>query len=141
MLWKLSQVYSNPRRGKSRKVQLIEDGGENQWNVACCHLNQHALKEKFVTNEEENNYLKRTMNPKNPFLEKVEEDITYSKEHGCLTIDKIYTPQTIFHLVKRTNRTLRDKEKTEQAQKEKANAEAVHILTRVLPTSILEYPK
>lgn len=99
------------REGISPRVQLIEDGGENLWNVACYHLNQHALKKKFVCTEGEKNYLKCTLNPENPFSDRPDEDVTYSEEHGCLTIDKIYIPQTVYHYVKRTNRTLRNREK------------------------------
>ncbi|PNF26220.1 hypothetical protein B7P43_CG03716 [Cryptotermes secundus] len=64
------------------------------------------LKETKITTEEEKTYMLRCMNPDNPFSEDPEEEMTYSKEHGYLITEEIEVPRTIFHYVKRSNRTV-----------------------------------
>ncbi|PNF26221.1 hypothetical protein B7P43_CG03716, partial [Cryptotermes secundus] len=104
-LWRIKKDY-NKRKDKSEDVLLLSDGGWTPWNVSNCHLMEVPLKETKITTEEEKTYMLRCMNPDNPFSEDPEEEMTYSKEHGYLITEEIEVPRTIFHYVKRSNRTV-----------------------------------
>lgn len=86
-VWRLPIHATNPRKNVSLRVQLIEDGGDNLWNCTNCHLNEIAMKRRLAKTEEEVSYLYRITNPENPFCDPITEELTFSKEHGCLTIE------------------------------------------------------
>lgn len=139
-VWRMKETGSNVRNGVSLKVQLIEDGGENLWNCANCHLNEIAMKRRWVTTQEEDDYLYRITNPDSPFSGPVTEELTYSKEHGCLTVDSVDTPNCVFRYCKRSNRSFKGPEKKSQAEKEKACAAVFNLLSLIDPTITLEFP-
>lgn len=139
-LWRMPPYNGNARPGVSSQVQLIEDGGAYLWNCANCHLNEIAMKKRLVSTNEEKDYLYRITNPDNPFSDSVDEDMTYLKEHGCLTIDTVESPNCIFRYVKRSNRSFKGEEKTEQAKKEKACSAVFNLLNMAEPTTTLEFP-
>lgn len=139
-LWRLPELGSNLRENVSLDVQMIEDGGHNLWNCANCHLNEIAMKFMLVKNDDEELYFQRILNPDSPFSGEIEEELSYSKEHGCLTWTPVETPNCIFRYVKRTNRSFQGEGKKIQAVKEKANSAVYELLNLADPTISLEFP-
>lgn len=76
------------------------------WNVAKYHLLAVMLKVHFAESEEEKAYFLKCVNPDNPFTEEPTTEMTWSKEHGCLIMEEIETTRTIFHMMKRSNRSV-----------------------------------
>lgn len=62
-------------------------------------------------------------NPDNPFSEEPEEEVTYSRDLACLTTDFIEIPRTVFHYVKRTNRTIKTKQIINRLQRNEQKSE------------------
>nr|AJG39090.1 PB1 [Wuhan Louse Fly Virus 4] len=124
----------------SRKCLVLSDGGLNLWNCSNCHLEETCLKEYFAETQEEKEYFLRIRNPENPFSTEPKEEITWSKDAGTLTIGYAETPRTVFHYVKRTNRTVRNKKGPTQADEEKANAEAMGLLTMADISTLVKIP-
>jgi hypothetical protein len=94
-LWRIKKNYGK-REAISPQVQLLSDGSSSPWNVCNCHLLEIPLKERHVSNEREKEYLLKCLNPDNQFSEDIEEEVTYSKEHGCLIQEETEVPRTIF---------------------------------------------
>lgn len=138
-LWRINKNYSK-RRNISPEVQLLSDGGMNIWNVANCHLQEIPLKERYCKTEEEQNYLLKCQNPNNPFSEQPREELTYSKEHGCLQLMEIEVPRTIFHFLKMSNRSVNKDESKKRAEEEIAFGEAASVAKFVDPTLSLDIP-
>jgi hypothetical protein len=77
------------REGIKDSVLSICDGGMSLWNPTNCHIDDATLRERYAHTEAEWNYLHVIRHPDNPFTEREEEEMTFSKEVGTLTIDKI----------------------------------------------------
>lgn len=118
----------------------IADGGKSLWTPMNCHIDDIALRELNVTTEEEEDHLYKIRHPDNPFTERDEEDMTFSKEHGMLVLDKVENPRNIFCYVKRSNRTLKASVKKEQELEEKACGEVIKIIHEVDPSTQIDYP-
>jgi hypothetical protein len=121
-------------------VLLLSDGGKSPWNICNSHLLEIPLKEKHATNKEEKEYLLKCVNPDNPFSEEINEEVTYSKEHGCLIQEEIEVPRTIFHWVKRSNRTCSSAEMKRKAESVREHGEAISIINLTDPTTHLDHP-
>lgn len=101
-------------------------------------MEETSIKERFARTEEEREYLLRVRNPDNPCSKDPEEEITYSKETGQLVTSIVETPRTCFHYVKRTNRTVTNKEKKGMFNSEKSCAEVVKIVKNIDPLLYLK---
>nr|DBA44332.1 TPA_asm: polymerase PB1 [Cotesiavirus orthomyxi] len=135
------QKDSTKREGVKPTVLLLSDGGTNVWHVCNCSLLEIPLKEKFVRNQTEREYLHKVMNPENPFSSAPEEDIMFSREKNSLVSTITETPRNIFTWVRRSNRTSSGLEKSKAFQKEKDCGSALNILRTADPTVYLEYPR
>lgn len=82
-------------------------------------MEETCLKEKFADTTEEKEYLLRVRHSENPFSAEPTEEITNPKELGRLTTDLVECPRTVFHLIRRTNRTSQ-MDGTESAETEEA---------------------
>lgn len=91
---RLYRIERNPakRAGIGDAVLLPSDGGANPWDCMNCHLEETCLKEIFVQSKEEKHYLLRVRNPDNPVSMPAEEEITYSKDTGALSLGFVETP-------------------------------------------------
>ncbi|ASA47420.1 PB1 [Aedes alboannulatus orthomyxo-like virus] len=126
--------------GISLKVRVLADGGLNPWNCSNCHLEETSLKERFAGNQLEIDYFMKIRMPDNPFTGTPSEEITWSRETGCLTVDRIDSPRTVFHYLKRANATINNTKGPTHADKEKNNARALEIMTLADPTTLLRVP-
>nr|AJG39089.1 PB1 [Wuhan Louse Fly Virus 3] len=124
----------------SRECLVLSDGGLNLWDCSNCHLEETSLKEHFATTQEEKDYFLRIRNPDNPFSMEPKEEVTWSKDAGTLTIDYAETPRTVFHFVKRTNRTIKNVRGPTHAEEEKANSEAIRLLTMADISTLVKVP-
>lgn len=102
-------------------------------------MNTHELSSRRFYLERETCYKpggkeipRQNVHPDNPFNEQEEEDISYSKELGMLSVNVVETPRNIFCYVKRSNRTLSRQIKKEQEEEEKCHGEAVKIVRSIL---------
>lgn len=105
-----------------------------------CHLEETSLKESFANNQREQEYLMRIRHPDNPFSAEPSECISFSKELGRLTTDLIEMPRTVFHYIRRSNRTNR-RNQAINATQEDANARAVDIMESADPTTLVKKPQ
>lgn len=65
-----------------------------------------GIRDSYAISKNEKDYILRVLNPNNPFIVAPLEEISYSKkETGRLIITEVETIRTIFHYVKRSNRT------------------------------------
>lgn len=103
-LWRVRRDPTK-RENISSRVLLLSDGGDNPWTPMRCHLEETALKEHWVTTDTEKSYLLKLRHPDNPFCSEPLEDITFSVDLGRIITDTIEVPRTVFHYVRRTNRT------------------------------------
>nr|UQS95347.1 MAG: PB1 [Byreldi virus] len=124
----------------SLKVRVLSDGGLNMWNCTNCHLEETSLKENFIMNENDRNYLRKIRDPDNPFSGEPKEEVTWSKESGTLTVDYLDTPRTVFHFVRKTNSTIKNIRGKTHATVEKENAEALDIMNSCDVTLCLSIP-
>nr|DBA44339.1 TPA_asm: polymerase PB1 [Diachasmavirus orthomyxi] len=140
---RLYRIVRDPtkREGISPSVLLLSDGGDNPWHCSNCSLQEIPLKELAAKEEKEKEYLLKIMNPNNPFSGEAEEEITYSRDKGTLISIYNEIPRNLFTWIKRSNRTVRSKDKGDLFDDEKANAEALEIIRLADPTVYLEYPK
>ncbi|CAB3222419.1 unnamed protein product [Arctia plantaginis] len=98
------------------------------------------MKKRLISTDEEKKYIYKIINPDNLFCDSINEEMTYSKEHGCLTVDSIETPNCIFRYCKRSNRSFRGKNNKIQAEKEKANSSVFNLINVIDPTIFIEFP-
>nr|AQU42764.1 PB1 [Whidbey virus] len=120
--------------GIRRTIRVLSDGGLNPWNSTNCHLEETSLKERFAVQDNEKDYFLRIRNPDNPFNGDPSEEITWDRNSGCLTVEKLDTPRTIFHYIKRANATIANVKGPNHSHVEKDNARALNILTNADPT-------
>lgn len=135
---RLWRVKREPRKweGVSDEVQLLADGGACMWTPMCCHLEETSLKEHFVATQEDAEYLLKIRHPNNPFSSDPSEEITYSTEMGKIITGVTEVPRTVFHFVKRTNRTKKTA-RTSKAELEDAHRQALDIVETVhIPSKI-----
>lgn len=138
---RLWRVKREPRKweGVSDEVQLLADGGACMWTPMCCHLEETSLKEHFVATQEGAEYLLKIRHPNNPFSSDPSEEITYSTEMGKIITDVTEVPRTVFHFVKRTNRTKKTA-RTSKAELEDAHRQALDIVETVHISSKIRKP-
>lgn len=135
-LWRI--VYNPHKRpGITPKVLLLSDGGGNPWSPMQCHLEETSIRRMYAVTTQDSEYLLRVCHPQNPFAPEPEEDIQYSKETGQLTTNLIETPRTIFHYVKRSNRTAMNRRDADHMEEEQSNAEALRIINSADLTTLL----
>lgn len=91
-----------------------------------CHLEETSLKEHWVTTDTEKSYLLKIRHPDNPFCSEPL-DVTFSVDLGRIITDTIEVPRTVFHYVRRTNRT-KNPYAVSKADMEDANATALEIM-------------
>nr|BEJ26072.1 polymerase basic 1 [Aedes orthomyxo-like virus 2] len=120
--------------GIRNEIRVLSDGGSNLWNSTNCHLEETSMKERLAVQDNERDYFLRIRNPDNPFNSDPTEETTYDRDSGCLTVDKIDTPRTIFHYIKRANATITNVRTPNHSHSEKDNARALNILTTADPT-------
>lgn len=139
---RLYRINRNPikRPGVSDYVLMLSDGGASPWDCMNCHLEETCLKERLASTQEEKEYLLRIRNPDNPVSATPEEEITYSKDTNALTIGYVETPRTVFHYMRRTNRTANNSVKKDMFEVEKANSAALKIVNDVDPTTLFKAP-
>uniref|UniRef100_A0AAT9JAH8 RNA-directed RNA polymerase catalytic subunit n=1 Tax=Blattella germanica orthomyxovirus 1 TaxID=3133491 RepID=A0AAT9JAH8_9ORTO len=138
-LWRVKRD-DGKREGIKPLVLLLSDGGRSPWNATNCHLQEIPLKETYCTSDQESNYLLKCINPDNPFSEDPDEEMVYSKEHGCLILEEVEVPRTVFHYVKRSNRSVSTASSQNTAAEEKAHSEALKICRQVDPTLYISNP-
>lgn len=139
-LWKIDH-RPGKRPNISGAVQVLADGGDNPWNWSSCHLPEIAYKERFVTTDEEREYLLRVMNPDNPFTGGPSELTTYSVELGQLVDVEMDIPRNLFHLQKRSNATKRSLLKDEEEKFKKVCSEINEVFETIDPVSALVTPR
>lgn len=125
-LWRIKKDPTK-RENISSKVLLLADGGDNPWTPMRCHLEETSLKEHWVTTDTEKSYLLKIRHPDNPFCSEPLEDVTFSVDLGRILTDTIEVPRTVFHYVRRTNRT-KNPYAVFKADVEDANATALEIM-------------
>nr|QMP82248.1 polymerase PB1 [Phasmatodean orthomyxo-related virus OKIAV172] len=138
-LWRINRD-THKREGVHPDVILLADGGNNMWNSTNCHLEEISLRETKTVTKEDKEYLLRVCNPRNPFCADPSEEISYSKETGKLVTTEVDTPRTVFHYVKRSNRTVQNSIKKTMFNQERINAAASKIIKAVVPTTLVRYP-
>nr|QPL15381.1 polymerase PB1 [Hymenopteran orthomyxo-related virus OKIAV174] len=138
-IWRIRRD-ENKREGINSKVIVLSDGGTNLWDSCNCHLEEISLREREAITIEDKNYLQKICNPKNPFSPEPIQEVTYSKDTGRLTTTEIETPRTIFHFMKRSNRTVKNSIKENIFKNEKINSEISKIVKTVIPTTLIKYP-
>nr|AJG39096.1 PB1 [Wuhan Mothfly Virus] len=138
-LWRIVRD-PNKRVGVTPEVLVLSDGGMNLWNACNCHLEETSMRERYINSREDQEYLMRIRNPENPFCPDTIEDISYSRELGRLVSTEIETPRTVFHFMKRSNRTAKNSIKKDMFDQELVNSEANKIIKTVLPTTLIKYP-
>lgn len=133
-------LVPNKRRLISNQVLLIADGGANLWDTSSCHLDEICMKRRLARSEEEKSYLDKLLNPENPFSADPEEEISYSRDQGCLVSIETDTPRNVFSYVRKTNRTVRNSLMKGSFETEKANASALKIARLLDPALYLRVP-
>nr|AYP67573.1 PB1 [Old quarry swamp virus] len=138
-LWRIN-LDPYKREGISYGVLVLSDGGINLWNSCNCHLEETSMRDLYARVQADFDYLMRIRNPNNPFCPDAIEDISYSKELGCLVSSEIETPRTIFHFIRRSNRTAKNSIKVDMFKQELINSEANKIIKTVIPSTLIKYP-
>nr|UGO48657.1 MAG: polymerase PB1 [Palmetto orthomyxo-like virus] len=120
--------------GIRKEIRVLADGGCNPWNSTNCHLEETSLKERFAVQDNEVEYFLKIRNPDNPFTGEPTEEVMWDRNTGCLTVERVDTPRTIFHYIKRANATISNVRTPNHSHVEKDNARALGILTTADPT-------
>uniref|UniRef100_A0AAT9JFP7 RNA-directed RNA polymerase catalytic subunit n=1 Tax=Cryptocercus meridianus orthomyxovirus 1 TaxID=3133492 RepID=A0AAT9JFP7_9ORTO len=138
-LYRIKLKYEG-RAGIHFRRLLLSDGGANPWNSSNCHLEESCIKEFGDLTCEEEKYFLKVRNPENPFSAEPREEIMWSKDSGTLTMDYVETPRTIFHFIKRTNRAITNINGPTHADDERANSEALKLLTMADVSTLIKVP-
>lgn len=138
-IWRIKKDPTK-REGVSSRVLLLSEGGLNLWDSCNCHLEELTLRERYASEESEKQYLLKVCNPNNPICSEPTEEVSYSKDAGRLVTTEVETPRTIFHYVKRSNRTVTNSVKKTMFDQEKINSETAKIVKAVIPTTMVKYP-
>nr|QMP82229.1 polymerase PB1 [Dipteran orthomyxo-related virus OKIAV195] len=138
----LYRIRENDRSNENIKYKclLLPDGGPNPWNCSNCHLEESCIKETFIESEEERSYFLKIRNPDNPFSTEPKEETSWSRDEGTLTVEYVETPRTIFHFLKRSNRSIVNIKGPTHAESEKAHSEALNILTMADISTLVKIP-
>ncbi|KAK7868019.1 hypothetical protein R5R35_010191 [Gryllus longicercus] len=96
----------NKRVSVSPQVLLAADGGFMPWDCMNCHLEETSLREVWARIDEDREYLLRIRNPDNPFTTDNDQELTYSKEIGCMVLSEIETPRNSFTFMRKANRAV-----------------------------------
>lgn len=136
-LYRIKEIH---RQGVSKDVQVLSDGGHNPWNCMNCDIEETSLKATFARTKEEREYLLKIRDPNNPFSGNVEEEINFNPEIGSISVSLVETPRTIFHTVRRANRSVLNIRGSTNADIEKHNAEALKIINEADISTYLRVP-
>nr|UMO75713.1 MAG: polymerase PB1 [Xinjiang sediment orthomyxo-like virus 4] len=124
----LYNIKKRERNSLSLGVTVLSDGGLNPWDPFNCHLEETCLKEKFVKTDFDKDYLMKIRDPSNPFAGAMEETVNWDPKSGGLSFNEVETPRTVFHYVKRANRSITNIQGKTNANTEKHHAAALRII-------------
>nr|APG77865.1 polymerase PB1 [Beihai orthomyxo-like virus 1] len=140
-LWRINKI-PNKRENVRDDILLLADGGLNPWNSTNCHLHEIPLKEELMKplSEFEREYYLKVVNPENPFTQREQSHTSYSIETGTLIETETEIPRNVFHYIKKSNRTVKNDEKSAELIYQKSCDNAVKIYEKLVPSSVLFNP-
>lgn len=137
---RLWRIETKLREGITKDVQVLADGGLNLWYTCNSHLEEIDIRRDKAVSENDREYLAKICHPDNPFSADPEEDVTYDKGTGKITVSEIETIRTIFHYQKRTNSRAKNSMKKSQFEEEKAHGETSTLMKTIIPSVLVKQP-